>query len=295
MKVNSKNNQKELFAEVFGYPVANKAKKAIETRREGYCPFLNGPCQKSTYQDKKGVRRPMGVCSMFHHGDKLAITCPHRLKEDGLIFKAALDFAFPDAPSDEVLYIPEVRLPTKRGRAGNLDYLLVRHKNGVVRDFAGMELQTVYFSGSGIRNLFIDYIENQAKGAAASPKQTGKQHPDYRSSSKKRLLPQLIEKGPIFSTWKKRFCVAIHEDFYAHLLQSVTLKEVPKKRADFAWIVVGFKKSADGKRMKLGIARMVYCNFHSVLDAFLLSPDDVPPAGEFFSLIQTRVENILKR
>lgn len=286
--------QQELFTEVFGYPVPNTTQEALDGRKKGYCPFLDGPCQKSTYEDADGVRRPMGVCSMFHHGQQIAITCPHRLKEDGLIFRAAASFCFPQAAPEEVLHIPEMRLPTNRGRAGNLDYVLVYQKNGKVLDFAGMELQTVYFSGTGIRNGFIDYIENQKEGTKFSPKQTGQQHPDYRSSSKKRLLPQLIEKGPIFSTWKKKFTVAIHEDFYQDLLRSVSFKEVAREEADFAWVIVDYAPLGDKGRMKLGLKRMVYSTFESVLDAFLLSPEDVPPVTAFFAMIQSRVADLLQ-
>ncbi|TXI35274.1 MAG: hypothetical protein E6Q53_00030 [Candidatus Moraniibacteriota bacterium] len=294
MSDKKKKNSGELFAEVFGYPVSNTQKEILDTRTKGYCRFIDGPCQKSTYEDAQGVRRPMGVCSIHHHGDNIAITCPHRLKEKNLIFKAASEFCFPGVSDSEIVLMPEVRLPTNKGRAGNIDYILVHQKDGKVVNFSGLELQTVYFSGDSMKKGFIEYMENQALGTTTSPKVTGRQHPDYRSSSKKRLLPQLIEKCPIFSTWQKKFCVAIHAEFYADLLRGVSFEQVKKEDADFAWIVVDYVRKDDAS-LELGITEVVYSNSEAILKAFLISPEDIMPVGSFIATLEMKLMSLVRK
>ncbi len=285
-----KKQKNELFNEVFGYPVDDVSEEALSCRRKGLCPFTGGPCNKSTYQDDNGNRIPMGVCSFLHHGDKVAITCPHRLKEDNLIFNAVAEFSFPGSKQDEIILIPEVRLKTRHGLAGNVDYILALLKNGRITDFAGIELQAVYFSGDSMRALYKNYIKRHDKGTRFSPEQTGKQNPDYRSSSKKRLLPQLIEKGPIFSAWKKRFAVAIHEDFLEDLERNIHFMKVSKSEANFAWIVLGYSPRNKRGGLSLEIRKMVYTTFESVMRAFVPSAADIPEVGKFMEELQVNID-----
>lgn len=56
--------------------------------------------------------------------------------------------------------------------------------------------------------------------------------PDYLSSSRKRLVPQLLHKGGILHSWK--IAVALNKSFFATL---PTLKPVPKDKADIAWLI----------------------------------------------------------
>ena len=288
--MNEENDEapKELFAEVFGCPVANTNKEVLGTRIKGYCRFIDGPCQKSTYEDARGVRRSMGVCSLYHHGANIAITCPHRLKENNHIFKAASKFCFPGVKENEIVLMPEMRLPTSRGRAGNIDYILIHQKKGKVVDFSGLELQTVYFSGDSIKKGFVEYMEKQHLGIAVSPKQTGRQHPDYRSSSKKRLLPQLIEKCPVFSKWQKKFCVAIHSEFYSELLKGVSFDVICEEEADFAWIVMDYTKKSDFS-LQLEVKEIVYSKSEAILKAFLISPEDILPLDTFITTLEMKL------
>jgi hypothetical protein len=66
--------------------------------------------------------------------------------------------------------------------------------------------------------------------------------PDYLSSSRKRLVPQLVYKGGILHSWNKKIAVALNRTFFATL---PTLKQVPKDQADIAWLVYDLKIHAD--------------------------------------------------
>ena len=62
--------------------------------------------------------------------------------------------------------------------------------------------------------------------------------PDYLSSSRKRLVPQLVYKGGILHSWGKKIAVALNNSFFATL---PSLKQVPKRDADIAWLIYDLK------------------------------------------------------
>jgi len=72
--------------------------------------------------------------------------------------------------------------------------------------------------------------------------------PDYLSSSRKRLAPQLLFKGGILHTWKKKIAVALGKSFFATLPE---MKRVPKSDADIAWLVYDLELTK-GKGEELG-------------------------------------------
>jgi hypothetical protein len=66
--------------------------------------------------------------------------------------------------------------------------------------------------------------------------------PDYLSSSRKRLVPQLVYKGGILHAWRKKIAVALNESFFATL---PLLKQVPKRDADIAWLIYDLELRAE--------------------------------------------------
>lgn len=79
-------------------------------------------------------------------------------------------------------------------------------------------MQAVYISGN-IRRPFEKYMENSAQNATLDwTEQPNYPSPDYLSSSRKRLAPQLIFKGGIIHAWGKKTAVALNKDFSIHYL-----------------------------------------------------------------------------
>ena len=187
---------KHPLAEVFGFPVDNNSESAKRHRSNRLCPF-NNKVPKCT-KDKIGD--PLGVCTVFD-GDELAVTCPVRMREEWLIAEDAARFFFPEGTKWTPL--PEVRLKDKNGEsAGNIDLVLVAHDTrGTIIDFGAVEIQTVYISGN-IRTPFERYMSGHArKGDFDWRGEANYPHPDYLSSSRKRLAPQLLFKGGLINGW----------------------------------------------------------------------------------------------
>ncbi len=218
------------LAEVFGFPISNQSPEAHRYWGKRLCPFNNKVpnCTKDKAND------PLGVCSV-HEGDGATITCPVRFREDWLIADDAAAFFFP--PDTTWTSLVEVRLKDKHGQsAGNIDVVLVSYdEHGRVTDFGSCEVQAVYISGN-VRAPFEYFMQDPA--GRASMDWTGKPHyprPDYLSSSRKRLAPQLLFKGGIFSLWGKKQAVAIHRNFFNTLPK---MAEVAPEEADLAWLIM---------------------------------------------------------
>ena len=109
----------------------------------------------------------------------------------------------------------EVRLNDKHGKsAGNVDVVMVSYdEHGRITDFGSLEVQAVYISGN-IRAPFEHFMQNPAANTELN--WTGKPNyprPDYLSSSRKRLAPQLLFKGGIFHAWRKKQAWSLIEVF----------------------------------------------------------------------------------
>ena len=195
------------------------------------------------------------VCSVVHD-DEVVITCPIRFRQSWLIADDAADFFF--APDATWTTLTEVRLKeADGGSAGNIDVVLCAYdKAGKVYDFGALEVQAVYISGN-VRNPFEDYMESPARRSGMDwTTEANYPRPDYLSSSRKRLAPQLIFKGGIINAWGKKTAVALNKGFFNTLPK---LPEVRKEDADIAWLIYDLKPpKKQGEHYELFRERSVY-------------------------------------
>lgn len=170
------------------------------------------------------------MCSILQHNVPV-ITCPVRFREDWLITDDAASFFFEEGTLWSSL--TEVRLNDAFGKsAGNIDVVLVAYdKQGRVIDFGALEVQAVYISGN-VREPFEHYMKDPNAHALMDwSSQPNYPRPDFLSSSRKRLAPQLLFKGGILHSWQKKTAVAINKSFFETL---PLLKPVKKSEADIA-------------------------------------------------------------
>lgn len=80
---------------------------------------------------------------LYGKESKDIIICPHRLLERGQIFLDCIHLLTLHEPGNELHVIPNIAIP-----GGNVDYFLVSARNKEVRDFVGIELQTLDTTGT---------------------------------------------------------------------------------------------------------------------------------------------------
>jgi hypothetical protein len=272
-------NPKQPLAEVFGFKITDRSAEARRHRANTLCPFNNNvpECTK----DKKDA--PLGVCSLFSSGDLPTVICPVRFREKWKVCKDAAEFFFPKGTSWTPL--KEIRLKEKSGEsAGNIDLVVVAHdERGKISDFGAVEVQAVYVSGN-IRRPFEHYMDDQEKNADMDWR--SEKHyprPDYLSSSRKRLVPQLLYKGQILQSWKKKQAVVVDRPFFETLPE---MTQVPANKAEICWLVYVLKNSSTG-RFELTMDKKVYTGFDSTMKRLA-----TPEIGELSSFVESLEEKL---
>jgi hypothetical protein len=287
MKENMSTLASQPLAEVFGHVVTDHCGKARRYREHRLCPFNN----KIPNCTKDKANAPLGVCSIIHEQQPV-ITCPIRFREDWLITEHAAAFFFPQSANWTSL--TEVRLSDAAGfSAGNIDIVLAAYDEcGNVYDFGALEIQAVYISGN-VREPFEFYLQAPEQRAEMNWREQAKYYPrpDYLSSSRKRLAPQLIFKGGILHAWGKKTAVALQQSFYNTL---PSLPQVSPEKADVAWLVYDLQPQYEKDSLKhyqVKLVDTVYTEFTTALDTITR-----PKAGDiqqFLHCLQSKIDQKL--
>lgn len=269
------------LVEVFGYNIIDMSPEAVRHRDGRLCPFHNSSGLNCTKDSKTD---PLGVCTVLHK-DAPAITCPIRFRQDKLIVTDAARFFF--APNTRYLALTEVRLNDRNGKsAGNIDMVLVAlDDDDQIVDFGALEVQAVYVSGN-VKKPFKQYMSDPAAHANMEWPSPSYPKPDYLSSSRKRLAPQLIFKGGILNSWGKKMAVAVHTPFFEQL---PTLPEVDSESAEIAWLTYDLNLDAANSRYKLEAAKTFYTSFQDALNAITIA--DAGDVNVFIKTLEERIKS----
>jgi hypothetical protein len=227
------------------------------------------------------------VCSVFKGPDvdHPVITCPVRFRQDLLIAEDAARFFFPANATWTSLY--EVRIEDADGvSAGNIDLVLVSYdENGEILDYGSCEVQAVYISGN-VRRPFERYMEDPSVGTDFD--WTGERHyprPDFLSSSRKRLAPQLLYKGGILRGWDRKQVVVMDSAFFETLPE---LPTVPQDEADLAWLVYDLRREDAHERFQLTRSQTVYTSFDEVMP--VVTTAKAGPERDFLVRLKERLQ-----
>ena len=87
--------------------------------------------------------------------------------------------------------------------------------------------------------------------------------PDYLSSSRKRLVPQMLYKGGILKEWRKKQAIALQRSFYETLPK---LPEVSVEDAEIAWFL--YDLDLVDNRFQLKLSQTIYTEFWPALHTY---------------------------
>ena len=204
------------------------------------CPFRDGPCSKSG-----------GVCSMrpytaagVHVGEPAGppvVMCPHRFEQDGVLSRWLAEIVGFD-PSGAMVAREVPFMVGATGRpAGKVDLVIAAESHEL--RWYGLEIQAVYFSGPGMASEFR-LIGSSVGPRPPFPSQT--RRPDWRSSSAKRLTPQLQIKVPTMRRWGSKLAVAVDRPFFDAIGGPSAHPTRDLDAGDVIWLVP--EVTADGLR-----------------------------------------------
>ncbi len=259
------------IGETFGHSVYDLTDQALRDRDAKRCPFRDARCNKGNNKD------PLGICS-FAAPDRATVVCPSRFLEGDIIFRDAARLAFGEGITTAA--VPEVRVLTIPGtrprKIGKIDFMLTAlDAAGKPRDFAALEIQSVYISGKSIRPAFDYFHEHRVLPPDSA------RRPDFRSSAQKRLMPQLSLKVPIFRRWGKRFFVAVDETFFDEMPPMRQLDTIDN--SEVTWLVYGFDRKDD--RFQMVLKRPVFTHWDEVVSA--LREGIAPKPSEMLSELES--------
>ncbi|MBK4729406.1 hypothetical protein JJD41_05820 [Oxynema sp. CENA135] len=271
------------LAEVFGFPSNSFSQEANRYRRDRLYPYNN----KVANCTKDKANNPLGVCSIYHKKAPV-ITCPVRFRQDWLIAENAADFFF--GKNQQWTILTEVRLKDANNQsAGNIDLVLVAYdRRGKIIDFGAVEVQAVYISGN-IRQPFEAYMNQPENWENIKESQLTPYYPtpDYLSSSRKRLIPQLLYKGTILHEWGKKQVIAVQKAFFETL---PSLVRVSRDRADLAWNLYDLQKQND--RFQLVLTDVVYTEYWVAINR--ISTPEIGHSEKFIESLQKKLDSRLK-
>jgi hypothetical protein len=271
------------LAEVFGFPSNSFSEQAERYRRNKLCPYNNKVpnCTKDKAND------PLGVCSIYHRNSPV-ITCPVRFRQNWLIAENAATFFCGDQANWTSL--TEVRLKDANGQsAGNIDVVLVSYDDrGRVIDFGAVEIQAVYISGN-VRKPFETYMSNPQDWENIDWSRLADYYPtpDYLSSSRKRLTPQLLYKGAILHGWNKKQAVVVQKSFFETL---PNLPRVEQDQAEIAWHLYDLQRQDD--QFDLVLNNIFYTEYWSAINR--ISTPEPGRLEDFMEILQQKLDDKLE-
>lgn len=211
------------------------------------CPFHpnRSPCSKrggvcSIQRYEEGPGNTLGEASGLP-----VITCPRRFEQHKVPARWLGDIAGFDSQEAQVATEVGFMRGTETGKpAGKIDMVVAEGTGDALRWY-GLEIQAVYFSGQGMQSEFARLRER--RGQAAFPNAV--RRPDWRSSSAKRLMPQLQIKVPTLRRWQAKMAVVVDRPFFESVGGTSTEASHDLGDGDIIWMVVGMEGGGNGYRL----------------------------------------------
>ena len=189
---------------------------------EQTCPYLGRQCVTKRKGDQAVT---LGTCTLNHGKRALPVViCPFRLPERQQVFHDCVHLLALHEPGNELRLIAEVAVP-----GGKVDYCLVSVRGGRVRDFVGVELQSVDTTGTAwpARQQFV-----RSHGVAATPADAASARSfgmNWKMSAKT-ALGQLHHKVMTFGHVGKRLVMVVQDHLLDYFRREYAFDHVTGQR-----------------------------------------------------------------
>ena len=209
------------------------------------CGFQQGnpPCRK------RG-----GVCSLIRYASGASgrvgpsqgepvIVCPKRFEENRMLLHWLAEIVgFPVNEAMVAREVPFMRGTNTDRAAGKIDLVVARNRDGTL-EWYGLEMQAVYFSGNGMQSEFLALRDDPN---SAPPFPNAVRRPDWRSSSAKRLMPQLQVKVPTLRRWGSKMAVVVDRPFFDSIGGPSHEPSRDLNDGDIIWMVPEISRNRQG-------------------------------------------------
>jgi hypothetical protein len=190
--------------------------------RQQQCPFLDRKCIKVR---KSQPKISIGTCTVSYGSSGFAVMiCPYRLLERRQILTDCIHLLSLHEPGNELHIVPEINLP-----GGSVDYFLVSVRDDRVKDFVGVELQTLDTTGTvwPERQRFLKESGlTVSKGDVSSDKSFGM---NWKMTAKTTLI-QLHHKIATFEHINKHLVLVTQDHLMSYLRRQFNFAHLHEAR-----------------------------------------------------------------
>lgn len=270
--------------EFFGEPTKGITKTSIECRlRDQLCPYTNNRCFKVR---KSEPEISIGTCTVSYGKEsKDIIICPNRLLQKKQVFVDCVHLLTKHEPGNEFHVVSEVSVP-----GGSVDYFLVSARNGKVKDFVGIEFQTLDTTGTV-------YPEHQRllreHGLEVKNKDANSKKPfgmNWKMTAKT-ILVQLHHKIDTFEYINKHLVLVIQDCLLEYMKKEFTFDHLsePSKIGDSMHIHSYVLKN--NRQYKIELDKRLSTDSEGIATCLGLQAEAKVEIGEIIANIESKLSN----
>ncbi len=243
------------------------------------CPYNNKKCFKTRKSDSE---TSIGTCTV-NYQNKDIIICPNRLTEKSQIFVDCLHLLTLHEPGNELYIIPEVTIP-----GGHVDFFLVSAKNKKIKDFVGIELQTMDTTGTvwPERQRLLDehgiYVPkddiNNKKPFGMNWKMTAKT-----------ILVQMHHKAQTFENLNKHLVLIIQKPLYEYMRKEFSFSHIQGVRVGDAVHFHSYDVVEEDNGLHLALDTRVSTDTNGVAECLGLNAEANVELKDIIALLESKL------
>lgn len=270
-------------AELFGLSTSGQHdwKQVVRAR---WCPFLDRLCLKNRKSNPEVL---IGSCTVNYGKENRAIIiCPHRLLERRQIFTDCMHLLTLHEPGNEFHIIPEVSIP-----GGSVDYFLSSVRNRRIKDFVGIELQTLDTTGTvwPERQRFLSEV------GLPVPKEDLECEDTFGMNWKmtaKTILVQLHHKVETFESINKHLVLVVQSPLVDYMKGNFNFGHIGEARLGDSMHIHGYNLNLNGENnWKLDLATRLSTDAAGVSTSLGLQADAKIELETIIALLEEKLSD----
>ena len=239
------------IAELYGISTdpASLDQKWAEVIGAQQCPFLGRKCLKNR---KSEPALTIGSCTVLAGKRKAPVmVCPFRLLERRQIFEDCKSLATLHEPGNEWHIIPELDMP-----GGSVNYCLASIRRRKVRDFVGIELQTLDTTGTvwPERQRFAHFHGVRVKN---TDRMSSKPFGINWKMTAKTILVQLHHKISTFEHLSKKLVLVVQDQLLAYMRNEFSFAHLVSARVGDSMHFHSYSMDRDESVLRLQLAEQL--------------------------------------
>lgn len=270
--------------DLFGIKVGAGDPDWAEIVRDQHCPYLDKKCIKIR---KSQPEISIGTCTVrYGKEDAPVMICPFRLLERKQIFTDCLHLLTGHEPGNEIHILPEISVP-----GGNVDYVLVSARDGKVRDFVGIELQTLDTTGT------VWPARQQTLATFGLPHDGSEVRKSYGMNWKmtaKTILVQLHHKISTFEHVNKHLVLVIQEDLLRYMRREFSFSHLSSARVSDPMHFHSYRYHEGEDRNRISLVERVSTDTDGISVCLGLQSEANVEIEKIFAALEARMSSLTR-